>query len=304
MVAKWAQNGRKLDALVLKFAVILHRILKFNTMQPLSIIAIGAAFANYRKAKAAYLAAKEADQATIDALNLRDSYLRMPEAEEKERAEAKQAFVDDYYSQMIEQLEADERDATGKPQSIEVTPVVRIGNLEGKYCKCGISLVFKNISETNTYRISGVGDPSDEDLTSLIITANSQNSNNNSNNSNNSYKVTGLKADANVFGTFLRGSVVESDVDFILEPLSYKEISFKKTICEMDKDTLAQLKADICAALGKKLFSSCYALKVSLAGAASVDVEFVYGSGKTYAGLTPATIPNQIGVLRYVGEAY
>ena len=268
MVAKWAQNGRKLDALVLKFAVILHRILKFNTMQPLSIIAIGAAFANYRKAKAAYLAAKEADQATIDALNLRDSYLRLPEAEEAEQKAFEQEKQDNYYSQMIEQLEADERDAAGKLQSVEVTPVVRIGNLEGKYCKCGISLVFKNISETNTYRISNI------------------------------------KADANVLGVFLRGSVVESNIDFVLDPLSYKEITLDKTICEMDKDTLAQLKADISGALNKKLFSSCYALKVSLAGAASADIEFTYGSGSSYAGATRTNYANQIGVLRYVGEAY
>ena len=246
----------------------MHRILKFNTMQPLSIIAIGAAFANYRKAKAAYLAAKEADQATIDALNLRDSYLRLPEAEEAEQKAFEQEKQDNYYSQMIKQLEADERDATGKLQSVEVTPVVRIGNLEGKYCKCGISLVFKNISETNTYRISNI------------------------------------KADANVLGAFLRGSVVESDVDFVLDPLSYKEITLDKTTCEMDKDTLAQIKADISAALGKKLFSSCYALKVSLAGAASADVEFTYGSGSSYAGGTKTTYPNEIGVLRYVGEAY
>ena len=271
-------------------------------MQPLSIIAIGTALVNYRKAKNAYLAAKEADQATIDALNLRDSYLRMPEAEEKERAEAKEAFKDDYYTKMIAELEADERDEKGELSSVQITPVVRIGNLEGKYCKCGISLVFKNLSENNTYRISGISALSSGELAETIINANSNTNSQNSN--NNSPSITGLKADANVLGTFLRGSIVESDVDFILEPLSYKEISFKKTTCEMDKDTLAQIKEDICAALGKKLFSSCYALKVSLAGAASVDVELLYGSGTTYAGRTPAVYRNKIGVLRYVGEAY
>lgn len=240
-------------------------------MKTISLIAIGTAFANYVKAKKAYQSAKEADQATIDALNLRDNYLRFPKLEELEAEKGKKAiedFYDNYQSEVIAQLEADERDSTGKIANVEVTPVVRIGSINGKYCNATISLVFKNLSEDRYYRI---------------------------------YDVI---AEANVLGTFLHGSMSESKADFNLDPLSSKEIVLEKTTCELDENVKEQLKADICEALGKKLFSSCIALKVSIAGSASADIQFKYGSGKTYAGNEPATYNNQIGILRYVGEGY
>ena len=264
MVAKWSQNGRKMDGKQGKFAVILHRIFKIKTMKPLSVIAIGTAYANYRKAKRTYQALKEADQATIDALNLRDAYLRLPKLESEYEA----AQANKRYEQLISELEADERDVTGKLASVEVTPVVRIGSLNGKYCHASISLVFKNLSDDKSYRIHDV------------------------------------KADANVFGSFLRGSVAESSIDFNLDPLTCREIALAKTTCELDELVKEQLKADICEALGKKLFSSCVGLKVSIAGAASADIQFKYGSAQSYAGNAPATYPHEIGVLRYVGEAY
>ena len=109
-------------------------------MSILSYLAIGGAFANYRKAKKAYDEAKAEEQAALSAINLSSDY------------EAKR---DEQYEQLLQQGTT-ESDGNSRLQNVQVAAIIRVGNLVGSFFKANISLIFSNTSKTASYNIFGI----------------------------------------------------------------------------------------------------------------------------------------------------
>ena len=219
-------------------------------MGVLPVIAIGGAAANYAKAKREYDEAVAERDAMLAALNISADYIQDRE---------------DRFDELLEQGEA-ETDGNSPVQSIQVSSVVRVGNLVGKLFRANVTLILSNTSDDKNYYI------------------------------------TDLQATPRIFGEETRGYVAKTNVQFTLKPGESKEIQLGGGKTSLDGATLDRLRKAICEACGKKLITSCG--KINLTGIAETDVVFNYGNGLTYAGSTPAKYRGIASVLRYCGEAF
>ena len=107
-------------------------------MSKLSIIAIGAAFANYFKAKKAYEEALDEQDTLLQAINISEDY-------ENKR--------DEQYDELLQDGN-DKTDESGQLQSVSIVPIIRVGNLVGSIFTVQLSLVFTNTSSSRNYNIT------------------------------------------------------------------------------------------------------------------------------------------------------
>lgn len=212
----------------------------------LSIIGTGAAFLNYRKAKAEY-----------DAL--------------KEKKEALEAAVKSYESQRYDMvnsmLDATIEDNTVTyPDGVNVSSILRVGNLVGKLMRAKISLVVTNTS-ANTYVIS---------------------------NPDVSCSVLGVPVG------LTDGDMPQELV--VLNPGQTIEISTKNSIAGFaDESMIAKLRDLICKEAGKSLITSCPKLNVSDVETADIYFKWTTDGNKEPKVATWLKVP---GVLRYCMEAF
>lgn len=236
-------------------AVILRQ--KTEDMK-LGLFAIGTAWLNYRKAKAEYEALEEKQQALQAAV---DTYNMEKYEDYDERQDAK-AY----------------KEETHNPGGLEVSTVLRVGNLVGKYMRVRGSVVMSNTSD-KPIRIIAV------EARWFIF-------------SNYVYIIESL--------TSAEESTQHVMVNKTIQPGETLEVELQKGISSLVNEKgeilLGQLRDAICTAAGKKLITSCP--KINVEGLETANFRVWWGNGINEYVSPSYYVNGQPGVLRYMGEAY
>lgn len=248
MAQTWPENGPNVARTCCEKAVILHRQTKCREMNPFSIIGTGAAFLNYRKAKAEYDALIDKKKALEDTIK---TY-------QKER-----------FGMTKDALETIDDNSVSYPDGLQVSSVLRVGNLVGKVMRAKKSLVISNIGR-KTYVIVN------PDLSCKVFD-----------------KGVGFEKDG------------LPNEQIIIAPGQTIEVSSKNSIAGFENtETLAKLRDYICEQSGKKYITSCG--KISLDGVETADIMFQWQENKDVAPdkWKVAAWLGKPGVLRYCMEAF
>ena len=239
-------------------AVILRQ--KIGDMK-LGLLAIGGAWLNYRKAKAEYEALKEKQetlQAAVDTYNLEKN-------EKYDEWEYKYLYG------------VDEVEENNRPDGIEVSTVLRVGNIVGKIMRVHGSVVMTNTSN-QTILINKVA--ARWFLFNQYI-----------------YIIEDLKSTKESEQSVYVGKYIKPG-DTLEVQLQKGYASFVSGDEEsFGEDLMPKLRETICEACGKKLITSCP--KVSIEGLEKANFKVWWGNDNHsfYTNSKP-------GVLRYCGEAF
>lgn len=217
-------------------------------MNPFSIIGTGVAFAHYKKAKEERDALIEQKEALLAAIK---------------------TYKDKRWDMTETALETINDNSVSYPNGLQVSSILRVGNLSGKVMRAKKSLVISNIS-SKTYVIVN------PDLSCNVFD-----------------EVVGFTKDGlpNEQITISSGQTIE--------------ISSKNSIAGFaNTETLAKLRDYICEQSGKKYITSCG--KISLDGIETADIKLSWQENKD---ITPdkwkvAAWLGKPGVLRYCMEAF
>lgn len=217
-------------------------------MGVLSIIGTGVAFANYRKAKAERDALVEQKEALLAAIA---------------------TYKDKRYDMTETALETINNNSVSYPDGLQVSSILRVGNLVGKVMRAKKSLVITNVSG-KTYVIVN------PDLSCKVFD-----------------KGVGFEKDG------------LPNEQITIAPGQTIEISSENSIAGFaNTETLAKLRDYICEQSGKKYITSCG--KISLDGIETADIKFSWQENKDVAPdkWKVAAWLGKPGVLRYCMEAF
>ena len=244
----WPKNGPNVARTCCEKAVILHRQTKCRKMNPFSIIGTGVAFANYKKAKAERDALVEKKEALVAAIT---------------------TYKDKRWDMTETALKMINDNNVEYPDGLQVSSILRVGNLVGKVMRAKKSLVISNIG-SKTYVIVN------PDLSCKVF-------------------------DEGV--GFVKDGLPNEQI--IIAPGQTIEVSSKNSIAGFaNTEILAKLRDYICEQSGKKYITSCG--KISLDGIETADIMFSWQENKD---VTPdkwkvAAWLGKPGVLRYCMEAF
>ena len=243
----WAIYGLFMGGTCQKKAVILHRNLKVsNFMNGLRIIGTAAAYLNYRKAKAEYEALQEQADTILAAVG---TYTNLFDHYNKHKGDV--LLPDDSWM--------DEKAKENKiPEDIQVSTVLKVSYMVGKWCNGKVSVVMTNTSDTKSYFISTIKAVcSIEELPVNLF-----------------YNV----ALTNKKASQLNPEARSQKADYILKPGETKEFEFvtgKTQILNADGESeMERVRKIICDAAGKKLITSCP--KINIDGVETAFVNFFW----------------------------
>ena len=255
-------------------------------MNILGLIGTGAAFVNYRKAKNELAELTARKDTLCTALGTYQQYA------DQQKRDAEERLLYDYEQSIIAAEAA--IDYVDNPSDLQVTSVLRVGNLVGKYYRAQCSLVFSNTSDHDYY--VGFGEVECYFKDAIFATGIWE--------SNFNYK--------NKWTRIPAGQTVE--------------IGYSKTVYKANEQ-LDELRQYICNYCGKKLITSCPKVSIDdMVESATIlfrwvtDIDNVpedegdvinrnevYNGGdvkRKWTVAKTACYRNKPGVLRYCGEAF
>lgn len=241
-------------------------------MAGLGIIATGAAFLNYRKAKAEY-------DTLMEKKSELDSAVALLAANINQYNEHK---YDDQHERPVDTKPND------MPDGVKVTTVLRVANLVGKTFYAKVSVVIANQSTKAVYIRKTGANCSINDMPVVI----------------------NEKLNLNNFNLFdpnsLPGTVqYEIPVDKYIQPgevlycegvVGYSVLANRTT----GEITTGEIRSIVCEACGKRLITSCP--KINIEGAQKADIDLWWSEDEKSATMHGYWI-GMPGVLRYCGEA-
>ena len=153
-----------------------------------------------------------------------------------ETYQTQQNKLKDKYETKIET----ETDGNSRLSSIQVSYILRVGNLVGKYCNAQMTLVISNTSTDRTYYLSE------------------------------------FKAQPTIKG-YLAGTIFKNTNTIYIRPTETVEVPFgRMVLANFDMDMLRNL---VCEKAGKKLITSCPKTTIEGVTTADIEFEYV-GEGK------------------------
>lgn len=256
---KFATNGKCCCA-IKKFGLPLQsKNEKQAEMSVLSLIGAGAAWLNYRRAKKNYDAAKE-------------------------KYDALKAAIQNYSSNRLNgYIDTIDTNAVDLMPGVQMTTILRVGNLVGQLFRVQASVVLSNTSQ-NTYYIDNV-------MADCFVY---------------DKPIAVYAIDTDAIFTFDTANVTHGVAQQIraakwLKPGETLEIKLPAGISGLPDNERAKLKEAICAACGKSLITSCPATSLNDVEKADVQVSWTEETGHD---LKTARTIGLKGSLRYMGEAF